>query len=156
MSERSGKWLRLGLLLAGSMYLTSCESRAQINDVPVDYNVFGIITTLNETCNGPMPEMVAVSAQVYKGNNFVGQTGVFPANGPYSFIIRWPSFREKPDGWRVTDVLRTDGSPICEAETVMMCDPTRPEKCQDVETKVQSAAVGTPINRTVRCQCRPY
>jgi hypothetical protein len=155
MSKGSGKLIQLGLLLATAGCLTNCDSRAQITDISMDYTVNGIITTSNQTCSGPIPEVVAVSAQLYKGNEWVSETGVFPANGPYSLTIKWPNFQEPPDGWTITAVTRTDGSPICETRSVMMCDPTGPEKCVDVETKVQSAAIGTPINWNVRCQCRP-
>ncbi len=114
------------------------------------YQVGGSLETRNTNCDGALPAQVIVHAEVFKGNDSVGKSGTFAANGPYNLTIEWPQSKGAPDGWRVTRVERPDGTDLCEHPD-MAC--AAPKRCLDMATKVRRAPIGTPIDWRVNCTC---
>ncbi|MBM4259471.1 MAG: hypothetical protein FJ147_26675 [Deltaproteobacteria bacterium] len=83
-----------------------------------------------------------------KGNQSVGVSGPFGANGPFTLTVQWPQNLGQPDGWRVTAVTRLDDTEVCTRDT---CGGQR--QCLNMATNVRQAPLTTTIDWRVDCKC---
>lgn len=117
---------------------------------PPEYTVRGTLTIRNIDCEVDIPDRVRVHAGLFKGENFVGirvRDRVFPSNGPFEASAYFDL--GEPDGWRIIDVTRVDGSRICTRED--SCGDDR--LCLNMAGNPRHAAIGVPIDWRTECKC---
>ena len=103
------------------------------------------------SCNGKgLPDEVSVQVSVYNDKYKRYGHNIFPPSGTHTLTVEWHDELGEPDAWKVEQVVRIDGSPICES---MTC-PAGCGDCVDVASKRGPAPIGTTIYYRILCNCR--
>lgn len=140
----NGKVIISSLAILWLFMFTACN-----DDDMIDYEVSGETEIQNIDCDLAIPDQVKVHAQLFKGDESIGASGNFQSNGPFDLTIAWLESKGEPDGWRITDVTRLDGSDICTRENT--CAEGR--QCLDMATKPRRAPLNNEINWRIGCTC---
>ncbi len=104
-----------------------------------------------DPCDGPLPNQVRVTVEVYNANNAVRSTRLAAIPGQTVINVNFPNGAGQPQRWRIVDITRPNRTPVCE-NPQMTCPAGR--ECVNTAQGIRFAAVGQPIMQAIRCECR--